>query len=284
MANPLDYNNGEHIVPDGAFRISPSGIARFFTAPTAWWRENLLGEAGFEGSTASVLGTCVHYCAERYALTGTLSDEDKQHIEDYIDQESAKNSEVDPDIIRTQFKIMATNLINEYLIYNHPQEVEPFVVETILPNIMVGGSIDNITNNIIVDYKTSSLTKLPDTIKFEYRLQLLTYAWIKRKQGTPIDRIRIVYVSRDKPGKISDKTGKQLKSYPSQVKVLTENVTQEDFDYIEGIINLIAHSVQLWNEQPELRYALAKDWRLHPSQLEQNMPTNKLFIKDNNGN
>jgi len=268
MATDLDYYNGENEVPEGAFRISASGIARFFTETNKWWRENLLNEDGFSGSTASVLGTCVHRVAELYAIKQSLSDHDKEQIELYIDQESSKNSDVDPDTVRAQYKLMAMNLVNTYLSSNMPNEVEPFVVETIIPanehhnGIMVGGSIDAITDTIICDYKTTSLTKLPDSIKFEYRLQLLTYAWIKRKQGIPIDRIRIIYVSRDKPGAISEKTGKQLKSYPSQVKVLTENIFEQDFEYIEGIINLIAESVDLWYKHPELRHILAQDQRL----------------------
>ena len=266
-AGPLAYNNGIGIVKEGDFRISASGISRFFSNTNAWWRENMMGETGFISSTASVLGTCVHYVAEVFAKTGTFTDQNKQEVEDYIVAHTNPaytdyNEEVDGDIIRTQYKIMAQNIVNEYLINNIPTQVELFVTEEILPGIFVGGSIDAITNDIVCDYKTTSMTKLPETIKFEYRLQLLTYAWIMRKQGTTINRIRIIYVSRDKPGAISEKTGRQLKSYPSEVKVITENVTEEDFEYIQGIINMISHSVQRWNEVPEDRYLLAQDWRL----------------------
>jgi len=262
MANKLDYYNGENEVPEGTVRISASSIARFFTHTRQYWGELMLDEDGFTGSTSSVLGTVVHFIAEQYAKKQTLTAEDKQEIENYITQETAKDPDIDGNIIRTQYKIMAQNLVNEYLIHNMPTEVEPFVVEEVLPNIMVGGSIDNITGSTIVDYKTSSLKKLPDTIKFEYRLQLLTYAWVMRKKGTPIDRIRIVYVSRDQPGAISEKTGKQLKSYPSEVKVLTESIFEEDFEYIESIITLIAESIQAWQTTPNIRHLLCHDMRV----------------------
>ena len=278
----LDYDNGENVVPEGSFRISASGIARFITDGNAWWRENLLGESGFTGSTASVLGTLVHYCAERYALTSTFSDDDKSEVANYLlkhtDPEYKEyNPDVDKSIIDNQFPIMAQNLINSYVSSNMPTEVEPFVAHEIKPNIFVGGSIDALegvyinepipgspvtSSGTIVDYKTTSMIKLPDTIKYEYRLQLLTYAWVLKQKGINIDRIRIVYVSRDKPGAISEKTGKQLKSYPSQVKVLTENILEQDLEYIDGIINLIADSIERWNSTPEDRYLLAKDYRL----------------------
>lgn len=281
---PLAYNNGVGVLKPGDFRISASGIARFFTAPTAWFRENLLGESGFVSSTASVLGTCVHYVAETYAKTHDFTEQNKQEIEDYIVAHTDPsftdyNNEVDGDIIRSQYKIMAQNVVSEYLAYNQPDQVEPFVTEEILPGIFVGGSIDNISPGMIVDYKTTSLTKLPESIKFEYKLQLLTYAWIMRKQGTPIDRIRIVYVSRDVVGAISPKTGKQFKSYPSEVKVLTENITEQDFEYIEGIIKLIAASVDRWNKVPDDRYLLAKDYRLKTSEAPV-ITDNNLFKKD----
>lgn len=280
---PLAYNNGVGILNPGDFRISASGIARFYTAPTAWFRENLLGESGFISSTASVLGTCVHYVAEIFAKTGTFTEANKQEIEDYIVAHTTPtytdyNPEVDGDIIRHQYKVMAQNLVTEYLAYNKPITVEPFVTEEILPGIFVGGSIDNVSPGMIVDYKTSSMTKLPDTIKFEYKLQLLTYAWIMRKRGTPIDRVRIVYITREVIGEISPKTGKQFKSYPSEVKVLTENVTEQDFEYIEGIIKLIAESVDRWKKVPEDRYLLAKDYRLKTSEAPVTLNKN-LFNK-----
>ena len=280
---PLAYNNGVGVMKKADFRISASGISRFFSHTNAWWRENLMGEAGFVSSTASVLGTCVHYVSEVFAKTGKFTDQNKQEIEDYIIAHTTVNytdynEEVDGDIIRVQYKIMAQNVVNEYLVDNKPTQVEPFVAEEILPGIFAGGSIDAIAGDVICDYKTTSLTKLPDTIKFDYRLQLLTYAWIMRKKGVTINRIRLIYVNRDKPGAISEKTGKQLKSYPSEVKVITESITDQDFHYIEGIIMMIAHSVQRWNKTPEDRYLLAQDWRLKSGQPAQ-VPGDNMFTK-----
>ena len=58
---PLDYVSGSSILPEGTFGISPSSMNDFVTAPHKWYRDNVLGQNSFTGSTASVLGTIVHY-------------------------------------------------------------------------------------------------------------------------------------------------------------------------------------------------------------------------------
>ena len=72
----LDYNSGTNTVPKGSFRISASGVSRFFTNTNSWWRENMLGEAGFTGSNASIIGTCTHYYGEQFAKNGEVSEDD----------------------------------------------------------------------------------------------------------------------------------------------------------------------------------------------------------------
>jgi hypothetical protein len=85
----LDYVSGAKILPDGAFGISPSNISKFFDKPHEWYREQVLGEEGFTGSTASVLGTCVHFCAEEYAKTGKV---DVDSIYKYIYKETCSGA------------------------------------------------------------------------------------------------------------------------------------------------------------------------------------------------
>ena len=58
------------------------------------------------------------------------------------------------------------------------------------------------------------------------------------------------------------KTGKQLKSYPSEVHILEEPITQDDLDMIENIHTLIAESVTKFRDEPSLRHLLAQDLRL----------------------
>jgi hypothetical protein len=65
-----------------------------------------------------------------------------------------------------------------------------------------------------------------------------------------------------------------MKDYPSTTYTVTQEVTKEWLDIIESTIMMIAHSVDMWNKQPDLRWLIAKDWRLHPSAK----PETKLFL------
>lgn len=121
-----------------------------------------------------------------------------------------------------------------------------------------------VKSGIITDFKSmGSLdrVRLPKKFPRNYWFQQMVYAWILTKQNKPVDYIRLAYVTRNNTSRVNDK-GKPLKDYPSQVHVLIEPVTPETLNIIDGAINVIADSIKLWNEQPELRYILAQDYRL----------------------
>ena len=288
MASKLSYYDGSNLMNKGDIRISASSIARYITETNKFWRELMLGESGFEGSTASVLGTATHFFGEDFVKTGTV---DGVEVEDYIDSECAKDPEVDGDIIRANYPIMGSALINQYIIPNSPTFVEEFLMEQVIPAtathgaIHIGGSCDNCTvpgityapdvssldidadQAIITDYKTTSATSLPDRIPWNYRVQALVYAYLYGKRGINVDRIRIVYVTRNnvgRVGKYNEKTKKfgVVKQYPTQVKVLTESIEQHDLDYIEGLISVVAKSIRLFQERPDLRDIITQDSRL----------------------
>lgn len=258
----LDYYNGTNEVPAGSTRISASAIAKFFSKTTSWWRENLMGEEGFTNSTSSILGTCTHFVGEEFATRGEV---DKDEIEKYIaqfDDDLEENYEIDTSVIRLQYPIMGMALVNNYIMENPPSAVEDFLYEEILPKIGVGGSCDNRTNDTVVDYKTFGGLTAPSTISYEYKLQLLVYAWLYTKKGIKINQVRIVYVTRNTVGRISEKTFKPMKDYPTTVTTVTEQIEQKDLDFIESLIYLVADSIDAWNKHPELRYLLAQDYRL----------------------
>ena len=269
LKTDLDYYNGHNEIPAGTFRISPSQLARFFTYTSQWYRENLLGETGFTSSTASVLGTCVHYVCEVYSKTQTFTDHNKQQIENYIIKHTTPgysdfNPDVDGDLIRLQYKAMGNTVVNDFLSSHIPTNCEDFISHEILPGIHVGGSCDyyDAKTATVLDWKTTSALSAPKTISYEYRLQLLTYAWLYQQQGNPVNRIQIAYITRSQTGRVSDTTGKPLKDYPSTVTILSETISETDFDFIESILTLVAHSVQRWNSTPADRYLLAQDLRL----------------------
>ena len=76
------------------------------------------------------------------------------------------------------------------------------------------------------------------------------------------DRIRLVYINRNIVGAISEVTGKQLKSYPPEVTVLTESITKDDLDFIESVLTLCKDTYLKAKEDPSLVHLLYKDMRL----------------------
>lgn len=251
----FSYNPGTF--PADSFRISPSQLSRFFDTTSQWWREFYLGEApAFTGSTASHLGTCVHAAAAMYHDSQSI---DHAAILSYID---SLPSDIDKAEIRFQYPLMANTLIQSYLSRNTHTYSEEFVSHELLPNIFVGGSIDASTPNIVVDFKTTSSKTAPTSFPRPYYFQLLTYAWLLRKQGRPIDQLRLVYVTRTIDGGYSEKTGNKLKDYPSTCTVLNHLITQADWDLIDGCLNLIADSIAFAKANPQSLYLLAQDFRL----------------------
>jgi hypothetical protein len=275
------YYDGTGIVPENAFRISPSQISKFFDTTSKWYREHLLGEEGFEGSNASELGNCVHAAASMYTLERTVHYE---QIEEYIDSLS---EDFDKDYIRQQYVPM-TDVLIAYLQSDPIHETEVFLWHEIIPSVGVGGSIDGIKyrsfrgnspdykgrGNVIRDFKTTS-GSVPSKFPRAYWFQQLTYAYLCKKNGIDIDYLELLYITTSNVNRISEKTGKRLKDYPSLVQSVVYEITDDDWNIIEDILSLVAHSVDMWNNHPQFRWALAQDWRFKSLYK----PTPKLFKK-----
>lgn len=259
----FSYYNGSDVIPADTFRISPSQLSRFLDSTSQWYREMLLGESpAFEGSTASELGTCIHAAAAMYFDTKRI---DYNAINTYIN--SITNPEIDKSTIKEQIDPMTSALLSQFLKSTKATHSEWFVHTEILPSIVAAGSIDLYDEHraTIYDYKTmGSLdnARAPTSFPRAYWFQQMTYAYILRKNGFKVDYVKLVYISRNNTGRVSEKTGKPLQDYPSTVNVIPEPVTDESMAIIEGLLKLIADSVNLWNSQPELRYILAQDYRL----------------------
>jgi hypothetical protein len=253
----FEYNNGEDIT-NGAFRISASQLSKFFDRTSEWYHENLLGAEGFTGNTATHLGTVVHAGVEMFVNEGEV---DWSTLENYI--VNIQDPEVDTYHIQNQFEHMLSALL-PYVEQNMPNEVEKFVFHELLPGIGAGGSIDALRGDTIMDWKTTSAKTPPTRFSRNYWFQQMTYAWVLKQQGVDINYLKLVFVTQNETGRVSEKTGKPLKDYPSQVSVVTEQVTQEGLDLIGSCLNLVAESVHAFKEQPELRHLLAQDLRLKP--------------------
>ena len=261
----LNYYNGENEVGEGNFRISASGISRYFTGTSSWYRENLTDlDEGFKGNTSSCLGTLCHGFVEAYLKNDVL---DLNTVNDYLVKQSTIIDDLDVNRINHQYPIMTNTILNWLSSNIDRSEVtsEPFIHKELLPGITVGGSCDWHTGNsgqTVYDLKTTSAKTLPKTIQYSHRLQLLTYSKLLIDQGINIKYISIVYLTVDDCGRVSEKTGKPLTQYPSKVVELKEPVTQEDLDMIGNIHDVIAESVEMFRDNIGMRHLLSQDMRL----------------------
>jgi len=271
MKDYFTYNPGSF--PAGSFRISPSQLSRFFDTTSQWFREQVLDEApAFTGSTASELGNCVHAAANMFFDTGTV---DHVAILNYVN--SISDPEVDKSIISAQYPVMLETLLANF----DPQQAtdaELFISTELLPNIFVGGSIDlfDKARGIVYDYKTTGsldTARIPTSFPRSYYFQQLTYAYILKKNGYDVNYVKLLYITRANVNRVSPKTGKPMKDYPSEFHVVTEEITQEKLDFIESCLMLIAESVQAFKANPELQHIIAQDYRLK-------LPPKPLLFKD----
>ena len=102
-------------------------------------------------------------------------------------------------------------------------------------------------DGIVVDYKNVT-TKPADNapIPFDYKIQLLAYAYILRQLGYEINRIRIVYGIRP------------TKTLPARCVVVTESIDFIADKLISDTLRLIAESVLAVKENPKLAYLIFK--------------------------
>lgn len=263
----FEYNTGEDVT-NGAFRISASQVSKFFDSTSQWYHENLLGEEGFTGNTATNLGTVVHAGIEMFVKEGEVDwDVLYNHILGLSDPE------IDKQLILDQYEPMITAALS-YVEAHMPKEVEKFVFHEILPGIGAGGSIDALRGDTIMDWKTTSAKTPPTRFSRNYWFQQMTYAWVLKQQGIDIRYLKLVYITQNETGRVSEKTGKPLKDYPSQVSEVVEEVTEQNLELIGSCLSVIAESVQAFKDKPELRHLLAQDARLRPK------PKPHLFIKE----
>jgi hypothetical protein len=217
-----------------------------------------MGETGFTGSTATHLGSAVHTGIEMYVREGTVN---YKVINDHVN--AITDVEIDKTHILKQYGPMLEAVL-PFVEANKPTEVEKFVFHEILPGIGAGGSIDALRNDTIIDWKTTGSKSPPTKFSRNYWFQQMTYAWVLKQQGININFLKLVFITQEEVNRVSEKTGKPLKDYPSVYSVVTEEVTEDKLELIGSCLKLIAESVQAWNNNPDLRYLLAQDYRLKP--------------------
>lgn len=270
------YNDGSDVLPENAFRISPSGVEKFFSDKRTWYGENLMGEdKKFTGSTSTELGTIVHHVAEVVAnckITGEQYNSELLHTEvgAYID--ALDTNIYDVSLISSLWKDMGELLVKEYVLNDNIIHTEPFVFHELVDGIFPSGSIDAITSTAptdtwedviegknagsitVRDYKTAG-TK-PSSFNWGYTLQAYTYAWLLHKQfDIKVDNVELCFVVRP------------TKTLPCRTFKFTKPFDSKAYDMIEGILKLVSESVQCYKDWPDMEYLLAGDFRLKKSDI-----------------
>lgn len=242
----FDYNEVE-IPEDGIFKISPSGIEKFFSYPVVWYKEHITKEEKFEGSTATVLGSVIHALAEAYALNLPTS---RAECDTFIESKADEIEDLDVEKIKELYPDMAGMLINEYISQNPPTEVEQEVCALVKDGVYVAGTCDNRTGSIVTDYKNVSQKPNTDKIPFGYLIQMLAYAYAYRAKGIHIDQVRLVYTVRP------------TKTLGIRIFVVNHIISSEDWKMIEDTLELIADTVLLHLAHPELDYITFKSMNI----------------------
>lgn len=233
-----------------AFVISPSSIAKFFEYPSVWFTDYLTDdEPSFIGNTSTLLGTCCHYIYEQYGIDRHMFIQNKDIIYAKLEEELNKHVKsnlqlstiVDLPYILSTYPAICKVVVNDYIRLRPPEQVE-LKLSSLLPNynIYMAGTVDNITQDIIVDYKTVKSKPNTDSIPFHYKIQLLAYDYLLQQIGRKMNYIRLVY------GVAPTKT------IGARMFVVEEKITNEDRELLVDTINIIAESIKRCKEDSSL--------------------------------
>ena len=265
---PLNYNNiYDNLIPEGKIKISPSMISQFFSDKALWYHKTILQDTANYPNYFTVLGTAIHRIAEQFIKTSEI---DYQEVYDYIDAieiyDTTNPSDIEPISeeekarLRIQIKPMSEALLGHMQYYGTPTISEMTLVEQISPNVYLAGTVDAILGNTLIDFKTTS-AKTPKTyIPDNYKWQLLTYAWLCRKNNIDIQKVAILWITQADVNRVSEKTGKKLKDYPATCALVEHIITEQDMVIIEKALNLIKQTCEVSLKQPQLTPLLFSDY------------------------
>lgn len=234
--------------------ISPSQINNFFAYPKVWYEDNMLdGEKAFQGNTATVTGTIAHHIYKSVTLGEPVT---REEINEQLIEYAALKPELELDVaqIMADYPLVTGEVVNSYVIPHNKQggllKVEEEVVAKVMPNIYVGGTFDRLEGDCIVDYKTVGTKPNEVTIPFNYKIQLLAYAYALRQTGHIVDRIRIVYGV------------KPTKTLPARCIVVTEQIDYIADKLIDDTLKLMGESILTVLENPSLTHLIFKSMDL----------------------
>lgn len=244
----MNFIYTEPTVPaDCTFKISPSSIEKFFSYPSMWYNEQVLGDNSFVGNTSTVLGTICH--AIFHAVANKLPTS-RDEVNLYLEEQLKIIPDLDIDTIQALYEPMAKAVIEGYLYKYPPKRTEFQVCAKVANGIYIAGTVDNYTDTTIVDYKTVDKLPSSSTISFKHKIQLLAYAYAMRDKGMTVDSMRIVYAIRP------------TKTIGARCLVIEEPITDQVMYEAIETFKLIADTIKLIREHPEYIYIIFKSMKL----------------------
>lgn len=221
--------------------ISPSSLARLYTNPGEWYDMAVLNKPNpFHGNDATVTGTICHHKYECIA-NGTIFD-DKDVYNQLIDYAKVMPElELDVDKVFNDAITTSDVVYSTYTGFEYNNAiVELETLKEVADGIFIGGHVDRIEGNVVIDFKTVSKKPNEEKIPLRYKLQLMAYVAALNNDGFNIDTIRIVYGV------------KPTKTLPARCVVVTETIEDEHIQLIEYTINLIRSSIEKCKADPTL--------------------------------
>lgn len=222
-------------IKEGEILISPSSIAQMFDNSGAWYKSYILGEKSFTGNDNTYLGSLLHHRIQEYYLKrdNGLVAIDKELEIAYLDASNA----IDQWKITEQLDLMYKAWISQYgTASKTPNELEIALQYSPTEGFVLGGSIDAIVGDTIIDWKSSSKRK---TSLVDYKMQLYCYTFIARKNGFTINNIQVVNI-------VKPTTKGEVK-----VNVITEPIDEGYMKEFLGLLQLQVKRIKLAKEKPE---------------------------------
>ena len=250
------FKHTDVVLPsDYEVKISPSQISKFFELPKIWYQENILKEKEdyqFD-CTSLLLGTILHKIYECVTNKETIT---RKEIDETLDNYLIKNPSVIANsvLIKELYPVMSEVTVNEFILNTKNKVIETEIsLYTKLDNgIYLAGTIDRVDNyNHIIDYKNVSTKPNLLSIPFNYKIQLLAYAYLKyTNTSIQPDRMTLVYTVRP------------TKTLPARCYIVTEQITDKDWKLIEDTLQLITESIIAVKQNPNLTHLIFKSMDL----------------------
>lgn len=240
---------------EGKITFSGSNLNNYFYNPKLFW-DRVFDRDSFTGTTSTVLGTIVHYCAHKYLTTRSV---EKSEIEEYINKQS---NDIDKEFIRNHYLDMGNQLF-EYLdknnIHNMSFHSEKSLQWDISKYGVLTGTCDLISLDTLIDFKTTSKLSENNMLPMNYIRQLQAYFYLCMKNNIPVRNAKVVYITIPRIGEVSQTTGKALRDYPCKIYEVSVDNQMLDMQLVEMWLNHIGSAIDFIVENPQYEKIITRE-------------------------